>query len=589
MDNTTNTTYLREINGEIERYQNKRVQVVPGLNYNQRETLNRIYFFYNSKFETGDIDDEGDRKYFYNIVRNPCKIYSKAIDFDTKNIRLLTTESGDSLKTWFMERDLKYWMRKEQFGKVLNRIFKEIPIFGSVVLKIIEGKPYFVDLRNFIVDQSANSLDESNYIIEIHRFTPGKFRAAAKKMGWRNVDKVLDEFYRMKDESHIRVYERYGELKVGENYEWRRYFIADVGTDIFNEQNGETIKYPGVELSSEKYDGHPYWEFHGDKIPGRWLGVGVVEELFEPQIAQNVNTNLQAKSSYWAALRLFQTRDGAINRNSINDARNGEVLNSDSEITQIDMSDRNLAFFREQDNRWMRNRDEMVLSYDVIQGERLPAGTPLGSAQIAMTQTLAFFELIQENIALDIKEMLYEVIIPRFQKENNAEHTLRIIGKDLDTFYEMIKGQLELQEMIKQISNGAVPTPEMKETISVAVRALMKENEQLLKIPKDFYKDVKYDVEIDITGESVDTRVKNATMFALLQAITSDPTMLKDPTKKKFLYTLAENGGINPNEYFGSLQQENPELEMMQAGMQGGGGVSAPAFNMGGQMPTTVA
>src|SRR3990167_1146970 len=114
------TNILKQINEEIQNYQTKQIQIAPGLSFNQYETLNKIIFYHNSKYVTGETDDEGDRKYFYNINRNPCKVFSKAIDFDTKNIRLLTTESGDSLKTWFMERDLKYWMRDKQFGKILN-------------------------------------------------------------------------------------------------------------------------------------------------------------------------------------------------------------------------------------------------------------------------------------------------------------------------------------------------------------------------------------------------------------------------------------------------------------------------------------
>ena len=125
---------LTQINKEIQDFKTKQIQIVPGLSFNQYDTIQKIIFYYNSKFVSGETDDEGDKKFFYNIVKNPCKVFSKAIDFDTKNIRMLTTGGGEPLKTWFMERDLKYWMRDQEFGKVLNRIFKELPIFGSVVL-----------------------------------------------------------------------------------------------------------------------------------------------------------------------------------------------------------------------------------------------------------------------------------------------------------------------------------------------------------------------------------------------------------------------------------------------------------------------
>ena len=42
-----------------------------------------------------------------------------------------------------------------------------------------------------------------------------------------------------------------------------------------------------------------------------------------------------------------------------------------------------MTFFTQETQKWNAIRDENTMSYDVVQGERLPAGTPLGSAQIA--------------------------------------------------------------------------------------------------------------------------------------------------------------------------------------------------------------
>jgi len=203
--------YLKQINQEIEDFQSRRIEVVPGLFFNQYNIVNTAHFYYNSQFMTGSVDQDGDRKFFYNIVRNPCKVFTKAIDFDTKNIRLLTAGGGDSTKTWFMERDLKYWMRDKQFGKVLNRIFTELPIFGSVVIKIVDGEPHFIDLRHFVVHQGANTLKDSNYIVEIHDYSISEFRKVGKEMGWdkAKVDETVELFRKMKKANSIRVYERY--------------------------------------------------------------------------------------------------------------------------------------------------------------------------------------------------------------------------------------------------------------------------------------------------------------------------------------------------------------------------------------------
>jgi hypothetical protein len=571
---------LKEINREIEDFKTKQITIVPGFYFNQYETIEKIYFYYNSKYQTGEVDSDGDKKYFYNITKNPCKVFSKAIDFDTKNIRLLTTGGGDPIKTWFMERDLKYWMRDKQFGKILNRLFRELPIFGSAVLKIIDGKPYFVDLRNFVVQQSQDTLRGMNYIIEVHNFTPVQFRKVAKKMGWGEdkVNETLTKYYEMKDTSHIRVYERYGEVEDEGDYSYRRVFIADVGVDEYDQRGNLQTEKQGVMLSSEEWDGNPYWEFHAEKMPGRWLGIGVVESLFEPQVSENERVNLQSKTAYWSSLRLFFSRDANMAGNLATEKRNGDVIIGEDPITQIDMSDRNLSFFNDLHERWMKNRDELTFSYDVVQGERLPAGTPLGSAQIATTQTLSYFEQIQEDIALDLKELLYKVIIPSFEKESTSEHTLRIIGADLDNYIELVKNDLVLKEVIRLAVNGKFPNNADKQTIEIAVEENIKKDKELqLTVPRGYYDDVEYDVDIDITGESTDTRVKYATIFALLQAVTADPTLTSDPSKRKMLFALAEQGGVNPYELFDVQKKEMNE--MMPQNIRAGGGVSAPAVS----------
>lgn len=588
---------LKQINKEIEDFQSKNIHIVPGLLFNQHDTIETIFYYYNSKYKTGDIDSDGDRKYFFNINKNPCKVFTKSIDFDTKHIRLLTTGGGDPTKTWFMERDLQFWMRDKQFGKTLNRMFTEIPIFGTVVLKIIDGAPHFVDLRNFVVEQSAETLDSSNYINEIHNYTPTEFRAVAKKMPWKksDINDVIDLYHEMKDTSHIRVYERYGEVSDlqdnGETtYSNRRVFVADVGVDEYD-QKGELVStYTGVELSSEEWTRHPYREFHAEKMAGRWLGIGVVETLLEPQIRQNEIANLQTKTSYWAALRLFQTRDDSVNRNLLTDASNGEILNVDSEITQIDMSDRNLAFFNEETRKWLSNRDELTFSFDVVQGERLPAGTPLGSAKIAAAQTMSHFDQIQESIALDVKEMLFKDILPEFEKDMSDEHVMRLIGEDLDTYSKMVTNELVAEEIMRLAVEGSFPTEENKKAITIAVEESIKSNkERLLDIPKGFYKDIKYDVDIDITGESVDTQVRYATKFALLQAMTADPTMTTDPVKRKMLFSMAEDGGVNPAELFGVISSSIDEVAPPEA-RRAGGGVSAPSIGQSvpGQVSNTI-
>jgi len=563
---------LNLIKSEIKEFNEDSIEIVEGFTFNQRDTLNRIYLYYNSKYETGDIDDQGDKKYFYNINRNPCNVGTKAIDFDTKHISILTAGGGNPLNTWFFERDLKFWMKDQGFGKVLNRIFQELPIFGSVVLKIIDGKIYFVDLRNFIVEQSADTLDKSNYIIEIHNYTPIEFRRIAKQKKWERADEVINLFREM-DEPFIKVYERYGE--VGESF--KRVILADVGKDIYNKATKETIPHQGIILDETEIEELPYREFHWEKIPGRWLGVGRVEVLFDPQIRTNEISNQQVKSSYWSTLRLWQTRDEGINRNLLTDVENGQVLNVESPIEQIDMADRNLAYYNQEINRWLANRDELTFSYDVVRGERLPAGTPLGSAQLAAGMAGSYFDQIRENIAMDIKNLLYEVIIPQFKKENSKEHILRIAGEDLDKINSLLIESQTRKKVIDFISReGRYPDKSQIDLMKgIVTEQIKKKKEQLIKIDENFYEDIKYKIDIVITGEALDTRIAAANRFAILQAITADPTLLTDPVKKRILYPILEQSGISPVDI--EPEVAPPTIEET-IGKKAGGGVSRPVI-----------
>ncbi|MHA1482584.1 MAG: hypothetical protein ACTSQA_04000, partial [Candidatus Heimdallarchaeaceae archaeon] len=95
-------------------------------------------------------------------------------------------------------------------------------------------------------------------------------------------------------------------------------------------------------------------------------------------------------------------------------------------------------------------------------------------------------------------------------------------------------------------------------------------------IPKGFYENLKYKIDIVITGEAMDTRMKAANLFAVLQAITADPTMLQDPTKKKILYQYMEQGGLNPYDF--DVPTTESSVQQMIKPQMGGGGVSRPSI-----------
>jgi hypothetical protein len=110
---------------------------------------------------------------------------------------------------------------------------------------------------------------------------------------------------------------------------------------------------------------------------------------------------------------------------------------------------------------------------------------------------------------------------------------------------------------------------------SLAEAEIKKNGEYQLVVDKDYYKDIEYDIDIDITGESQSATVKAQALFAYVQAISVDPTLTTDPEKKKVMRMYLEQVGINMGDLTSSAPQQQPQqLGMTTRGA--GGGISAP-------------
>ena len=545
--------------------------------FNQLETINQAILYTNGKYINGDVDEDDLKLYFYNITRQAVGTTAKAIDLDTKDILLKTEPGGDYIKTWFLQRDVKYWLKKQEFGKILNRISDELPQFGSVVLKYINGNAEFVNLKNFIVEQNADCLAFSNYIIEQHLYTPIEFRRVAKELEWDKdkVNKTIEEYRKGKNQ-YIRVFERYGEIEDDDgNWDYKKVIFADVPSNVQDVKRDIAEVFSGEILFESLIEKSPYEEFHINKIPGRWLGVGVPEAISENQTRINEILNQQVKSSYWNTLRIWQGRDTGIARNLMKEAENGDVLDVDEFIQPVDMQDRNLSHFISEMNIIEANAQSQTFTTDIMRGERTPAGTTLGSTQLSASQAMSFFDKMRENYALQLKSFLFNFVIPGLSNKLNTEHIIKIAGEDIDKLIEMCHNKIRKDKLLLfAIRNGKIPDNNALELLTSLAEAEIKKNgEYQLIIDKDYYKDIEYDIDIDITGESQSATVKAQALFAYVQAISVDPTLTTDPEKKKVMRMYLEQVGIN----MGDLTSTAPQQQTQNVVSRGaGGGISAP-------------
>jgi len=498
------------------------------------ELINLIDLYWASKFRDSDTDPSGYKKAFLNIVNNPTEISSKMIDIDTKDIRIIAEDGQSYYPAWLFEKDLKMWMKTQNFGKLLNKIVYNYPKYGHLVAKKTKDGVKLVPLQNLYLEPDAETIYDSEFIIEKHDYTHSQLKEMKDR--WNNIDEVIKKA----DKPHIDVYEYLidGEYSI----------VADVGD--------------GIEMYSDELDAKDlYKEVKWDDIPGRWLGRGVVERLFEAQIAKNQVENLFRKGLMWTSKHIWQTRDTNIASNLLTDVDDGDLLIAQSEVNPVQMEERNLHAYREADSKWDNNIAQRTFAYDVIRGERTPAGTPLGSAVLQTKMAGGYFDLKREDLGLFLKEILLDWIIPSFKKTARKEHSLMVTEfgvDDLEKLRRLIAEVNQKDAVINFINkNKRIPNSNEVEAIKAIANKQAKKVKEI-KIPAGVYDNIKYKIDVVITSEQIDMASRLTSLQTMLQIIGSNPTILNDPRTKKVFYKMIDLAGFNPTDF----QIEEQEISL---------------------------
>jgi len=524
----------------------------------QESIISLIDNYWVSKYRDSGKDSLGFQKPFYNIVINPTEVASKMIDVDTKDIKVIAEDGKSYYPVWFFTKELRDWMKEKNFGKLLNEIVYQLPKYGTVVLKKSGEDVNIVPLQNLINNPIVRQLDD-DLIIEQHIETKQQF----KKRKW-DKEAINEAVADMEEnDKDITYYEAYGDfsddISTGENY------------FIFSEL--------GVELFRAKLDECPYKEVHWDKLEGRWLGRGQVEKLFEAQIHLNKIANYKAQSLHWTSKRIFQTRDDTVEKNLMVDIQNGDIMRINSEITPIANEERNIHAYREEEESWGQLIDKLGFSYDTMRGQRPPAGTPLGTTQIQTAMASGFFDLKQEDVGLFLRDLILGWLIPMFEKNKKSKHEIMVSNfseEELAHLREMIiedKANKAIMEYITK--SGNIPAQGEVDAIKIVVQEKTKK-EKSITIPKDFYSNLKYKIDVVITGEQIDLASKMSGAQVALQILGSNPTILQDPKTKKYFMQLMEAIGMNPLDV---QEEESPDAMLQNVAQMGGSTAKPPAVS----------
>lgn len=569
---------IEQLRREIDDFINRDIDIVEGYSFSQYDTIKRIHLYMNDQFETG-----GDDRIFHNIVKYRREAIARFLDIDSKDIRLLPTNPKSYYSTLFLEQELKHWLKKNKFGKLLNDMATELATYGSCVLRKTKDGAEIVDLRRLFIDPSVKNIVDSRFITIKHFLTPSELKAKIKD-GWdaEAIDRII-ESVKENDESNsaisyeddgiqsgvtsvrlIEVYERFGELEkddfetvgIKSDNDFERVHCIIAEPNLFSQKIGQDNKAYLEEkaeiLYSKIWKGdYPFRDAHYSKTAGRWLGIGVVEDLFNAQERVNEIENQKRVSMELSSLHLFQTPDNSILQNVLTDLQNGDLIQSKSGITPIANEERNFGAFQNEYDSWNVLADRISFANDLITGNAIPTSTPATNAVIQNTNATSVFLFKRQNFSLFLQEFFNELVLPQCLKDLSGEHILRFVG---DPAQLEVIDEVEINDAIvnRILELGRPIQAEEIEAIKFSVKEQMSRtgNERFLKIKENLYDDLEFEFDIIITNEQENIQILQQNTFSLLQSLiqaqASGVDMLQDPLFKTMFLDYAQKSGLNP-------------------------------------------
>lgn len=567
------------------------------VDFSLSENVNKIDAYINSKHISGLTDSMGRDKPFFNIVTSAVNIWNRATDIDRRNIKIKPTKESDVFASYLATIHLQMWMRKSRFGLFLNDWGRTLARYGSAVTKFIEADgelhAMVIPWNRLIVDQVDF---DNDVVIEVLELTPSQL---LKRKGYdqKKVDELLDSIdsretmeKQRKDNktSFIKVYEVHGEMPLSyltEKEEDEDTYVQQMHVISFQSKGNDD--YDDFCLYKGKEARHPYMITHLIKEDGRTQSIGAVEHLFESQWMVN-HTAKQIKDQLDLASKLiFQTSDGNfIGQNAIDAIETGDILVHavNQPITQIQNNSHDIASLQNYGQSWKVLGNETTGTSESMMGNTAPSGTAWRQIEALLQESHSLFELMVENKALALEDMLTTYIIPFVKKQMDSTEeivaTIEDYGVDkIEARYVRNKAIKNIKEIVKDaIINGKKLPPLSMEEEMARIQSAMAEGGTLRHIKpseiesktwKETLKDLEWESEIDISGEQSNNQADMATLATIFQTVIGLGGQPMPPEAKMlFNKILIKTGTVSPLEI--AEVQSKPQPQPLETNPSGG-------------------
>ncbi len=540
------------VKDKMELWERGSVQITEGLTFNAHQTIKKVIYYSESKYESGQKDRRGKLKPFFNIVNFRVNVATRATDLDTKDIQIVADEPQFMPMSFLLQKEVYNWMKDVNFAKTLNEMGQTRAKFGGVLVKKCmeqeEGEEEeleleVVDWRNVIVDPS----NPDDMVIEKHYLTENEL--AEKEGVWEGVREAID-VVRKSAEKKLEVFEVTAELpesyapEGGDDYTYRiqKFFLYN-----------KTKSGKAVILYHEFLDEFPYKYLAWEKINGR-LGRGIVEDGFEAQQWTNDAVIKEKEAMELGSKVIFKSTDPSIQNNILSEVENGQIIKiaPNTDLAIANTITNNLPEFRALIQSWDSQLEKTTSTFNAVTGETMPSGTAYRTTAILNQEATSMFDYRREEMGIFLVEIFTDWIIPYLLKKFNKAHILAAEFtpeelKAIDDSFSNYNATMKMKESI--LSGKPVYAEDYAQLVQETKDLLSKsKDKRFLDIPKGQYKNWKPKVTILTTGEQKNKAVILESLNNVLMTAAKAPQVLTDPTLSKVFAKILEvsGSGISP-------------------------------------------
>ena len=557
------------------------IEVVDGWSWQMKRHIKVSTLYKNSQLETGKMEGTPSEKPVKNIVLPLLNLRYRAEDIDVKDVVLYVDDSDEYYLSFLVK---KYHDDVFVVENDLDTFFDEVKEskidYGAGLAKDTgQAKPDFVSLQSLAFVDQTDLL--GGPVCIKHQFTPDKLKDM-EKVGWgdekngatASVDDVIDYAEQEKTYSYqdakvntagyyIEVYELHGVLKSE--------YLLQESSDKFARQmhvvcfktDKQTNTKRGVTLYAKKERRSPFKAAFGDKIYGRALGRGGVEELFEPQIWVNYDMIRMKEMLDSVSKIILKTDDPALaarHPSGLKNMENMEIVEvmDGKNLEVINTYPRNLVLFEKSVADWEQHAQQVAAANDSILGKQPASGTPFKLQELVTAESHGLHDYRRGKYAKWIEEVYRDWIIPYIARKitQGAKFLTELTADEMDFLSEQVAENLANRQRNEQVLEGEIP--EDRELLKEKIREDFKKagNKRFITILKDELKNAPLKVKVNVSNKQKDLSLMVDKLVNIFRFVfsTYDPNsgqflVFQNKGMVKLFNQIIESSGFTPADF----------------------------------------